>query len=118
MLLAAPICLPDGRCRSGLFRRTAPYQQEKAGTNACHRDEFMPERKSGKRTVKRKQADSPPSKRRSASKDRKQFERFLEAARLHGVASDAETLFDAILHRLLRPHHHSSRASGPLALGK
>ena len=79
----------------------------------------MPERKSGKRTVKRKQADSPPSKRRSASKDRKQFERFLEAARLHGVASDAETLFDAILHRLLlRPHRHSSRASGPLALGK
>ena len=30
------ICLPDARCRSGLFRRTAPYHQEKAGTNACH----------------------------------------------------------------------------------
>jgi hypothetical protein len=118
MLLLAPTCLPDGRCRSGLFRRTAPYHQEKAGTNACHRDEFMPERKSGNRTVKRKHADSPPSKRRSASKDRKQFERFLEAARLHGVASDAETLFDAILRRLLRPHRHSNRAAGPLALGK
>jgi hypothetical protein len=78
----------------------------------------MPERKSGKRTVKRKQADSPASKRKSANKDRKQFERFLEAARLHGVASDAETLFDALLHRLLRPHRHLNRADGPLALGK
>ena len=78
----------------------------------------MPERKAGRRPLKRKPSDNPPSKRRSTSKERKQFERFLEAARLQGVASDAETLFDAILHRLLRPHRYSARASRPLALGK
>jgi hypothetical protein len=78
----------------------------------------MPERTSGKSIAKRKRTGNPPSKRRSASKERKQFERFLEAARMHGVASDAETLFDAVLHRLLRPHSRPSRASGPLALGE
>lgn len=74
----------------------------------------MPERKPGKRTAQRKQTP----RRRSTSKDRKQFERFLETARLHGVMSDAETLFDSVLHKLLRPPQTPQRPSETLALGK